>query len=400
MDRRWALFVVLAIGAVILGVWLGLELAQPSQEEPAAADLGVAQLAEAEVIQLVDEGTVDLGGRLQRYQVVEVNIQEGPFQGRTFTVEYGRYVQVPEEIRLGVGDRILVSLSQGLDGYQVAFFTDFVRNRPLLILAGTFVVFILVVSRWKGLRSLLGMGLSFAIILYYILPQIIAGGDPVWVSIIGSTVLLASTIYLVYGWRLKSHASVLAIIASLVVTGLLASTFVVTTRLTGFGSEETVFLIQFMGQTLDVRGLLLGGIIIGALGVLDDLVVSQVSAVFELHNANPSQSWRQLYSRAMVIGQDHVAATVNTLVLAYVGAALPLLLLFTFQNEPFTHVINRSFVAEEVVRTLVGSLGLMAGVPISTAIACTLVLKQGKLGHWGRWLGAERVDDSGGHHHH
>jgi uncharacterized membrane protein len=388
------------MASVALGVWLGLRLGQPSTSEAADEDMGVAQLAEAEVVHLIEEGTVDLGGRVQRYQVVDVTVLDGPFLGQTYTVEYGRYSQVPEEIRLQLGDRLLVSLSQGPDGYQAAFFTDFVRNRPLLILVGTFVVFILLVSRWKGLRSLVGMAISFAIILYYILPQILAGRDPVWVSIVGSTVLLGSTIYLVYGWRLKSHASVLGIVASLIVTGLLASTFVVSTRLTGFGSEETAFLIQFMGQSLDVRGLLLGGIIIGALGVLDDLVISQVSAVFELYNTDPKQSWRQLYSRAMVIGQDHVAATVNTLVLAYVGAALPLLLLFTLQDEPFTHVINRSFVVEEVVRTLVGSLGLMAGVPISTAIACTLVLNRSRLGGWSRWLGADRLDDVGGHHHH
>lgn len=400
MERRWVIFILLAIGAVAFGVWLGLLLARPSTPEQPSNELGASQLAAAEVVRLIEEGSVDLGGRLQPYQVVEVNIMDGPLQGQSFTIEYGRYSQVPEEIRLGVGDQLLVSISQGPEGTQTVFFSDFIRNQPLVILAGTFVVFILIVSRWKGLRSLLGMGISFAVILYYILPQIMAGRDPVWVSILGSTLLLGSTIYLVYGWRLKSHASVLSIVASLVVTGVLASTFVVSTRLTGFGMEEMAFLVQFMGQTLDVRGLLLGGIIIGALGVLDDLVVSQVSAVFELYNTDPSQSWRQLYSRAMVIGQDHVAATVNTLVLAYVGVALPMLMLFTFQDEPFTHVINRSFVVEEVVRTLVGSLGLMAGVPISTAIACSLALNRHRMGRWGRWLGANKPDEAAAHHHH
>ena len=290
MDRRWLIFIPLAIGAIVLGVWLGLRLAQPSTPDQPSTELGASQLAAAEVVQLLEEGTVDLGGRLQSYQVVEARILDGPFEGQSFTIEYGRYSQVPEGIRLEIGDQLLVSLGQGPGGTQTAFFSDFIRNQPLLILAGTFVVFILLVSRWKGLRSLLGMGISFVIILYYILPQIIAGRDPVWVSILGSTILLGSTIYLVYGWRLKSHAAVLSIVASLVVTGVLASTFVNSTRLTGFGSEEMAFLIQFMGQSLDVRGLLLGAIIIGALGVLDDLVVSQVSAVFELYKTDPTQS--------------------------------------------------------------------------------------------------------------
>lgn len=400
MNRRWMIFIPLALAAVLLGMWLGLHLANSHSVEEQVAQESTSQVATAEVVQLLEEGSIDLGGRQQRYQVVEIAVLDGPYAGRSFMLEYGRYSQVPEEIRLRIGDQVLVSLTQGPDGAINAYFADFVRNQPLLILAGTFVLFILLVSRWKGFRSLLGMGISFVIILYYILPQILAGHDPVWVSIVGSTVLLGTTVYLVYGWGLKSHAAVLGIVASLVVTGLLASTFVVSTRLTGFGSEEAAFLVQFMGQSLDVRGLLLGGIIIGALGVLDDLVISQVSAVFELYNADPHQPWRQLYSRAMVIGQDHVAATVNTLVLAYVGAALPLLLLFTLQNEPFTYAINRSFVVEEVVRTLVGSLGLMAGVPISTAIACTLSLNRSRLGRWGRWLGANRIDEIGGHHHH
>jgi uncharacterized membrane protein len=161
---------------------------------------------------------------------------------------------------------------------------------------------------------------------------------------------------------------VLGILISLIITGVLATIFVDATRLTGFGSEEVGFL-QTSGVPIDPRGLLLAGILIGALGVLDDITISQASSVFELSSANPAFGVRELYRRAMNIGQDHIASTVNTLVLAYVGASLPMLLLFAIYPQPFGQIINREFVTEEVVRTLVGSLGLVAAVPITTLLA-------------------------------
>ncbi len=153
---------------------------------------------------------------------------------------------------------------------------------------------------------------------------------------------------------------------------LARSIFVAATRLTGYGAEEVGFL-QAAAGSINPRGLLLAGILIGAIGVLDDLTISQASAVFELSRANRALGFRELYRRAMNIGQDHIASTVNTLVLAYVGASLPLLLLFAVYPQPFGQIVNREFVTEEVVRTLVGSLGLVSAVPITTLLACVLV---------------------------
>jgi uncharacterized membrane protein len=231
-----------------------------------------------------------------------------------------------------------------------------------------FVVVTIGISRWKGLRSLLGMAVSFFVITQFILPLILAGYNPVLVTILGSFALLSVTQYLIYGWSMKTHAAVVGILISLVLTGILASLFVGAARLTGFGSEEVGYL-QSTGLPIDPSGLLLAGILIGALGVLDDITISQASSVFELAAANPAFGVRELYRRAMNIGQDHIASTVNTLVLAYVGASLPLLLLFAVFPQPFGQTINREFVTEEVVRTLVGSLGLIAAVPLTTVLA-------------------------------
>jgi uncharacterized membrane protein len=175
----------------------------------------------------------------------------------------------------------------------------------------------------------------------------------------------------------------------LLLTGFLSALFVYFTKLNGSGDENAMFLMQAMDTPISMRGLLLGGYIIGALGVLDDLVTTQASAVFELHHANPNFGFRALYSAAMRIGQDHVAATVNTLVLAYAGASLPMLLLFALARGDLTYLVNFGFIAEEVVRTLVGSLGLIAAVPLTTVIAIFFAQRAESLGKWEQVLGPE-----------
>jgi uncharacterized membrane protein len=274
----------------------------------------------------------------------------------------------------------MVTVGQQPDGTITGYFTDYVRSQSLLWLFGTFVVFSVAISGWKGIRSLIAMCISLIVIIYYVIPQILAGKDPVLISISGAFILMTATLYITYGWTLKTHAAVTGTLISLIVTGLLANFFVTLTRLTGFGSEDALFLIQQSQSTINMRGLVLGGMLIGALGVLDDLVITQASAVFELYFADPKQGVKKLFRSAMRIGQDHVAATVNTLVLAYAGAALPTLLLFTISGEQFAYLINFEFVTEEIVRTLVGSLGLIAAVPITTLLAGLLVTRHSRLG--------------------
>jgi uncharacterized membrane protein len=265
-----------------------------------------------------------------------------------------------------------------------------------LWLLGTFVAFSILISGWKGVRSLIGMAISLTVIVAYIIPQILAGEDPVWVSITGGFVLMAVTLYLVYGWTLKTHSAILGMLLALLITGALSSFFVDLTRLTGAGSEEGLFLIQQSQASINLRGLVLGGMLIGALGVLDDLVATQASAVFELHAADPSLAMRDLFRRAMRIGQDHVAATINTLVLAYAGAALPMLLLFSLSGEKFSYLVNIEIVTEEIVRTLVGSLGLISAVPITTGLASLIATHHARLGSLRPLLGPENL---GGHGH-
>ena len=349
----------------------------------------------AEVTQIIEEGQIDMGGHNQTYQIARVNILSGEYAGIPMEIDYGKRQIRSDDYLFSVGDRIMVSISKTPDNVVHAYFVDFVRTTPILWLTISFAASIILISRWKGIRALLSMAFSLYVIIGYIIPHILIGEDPLRVSIIGSVILLSVTLYLTYGWTLKTHAAVLSMVLVLLLTGALSWLFVIFARLNGSGDENVMFLMQLMETPINLRGLLLGGMIIGALGVLDDLVTTQASAVFELHHANPEFGFSGLYNSAMRIGQDHVAATVNTLVLAYAGASLPMLLMFSLARGDYGYLINFSFIAEEVVRTLVGSLGLIAAVPLTTAIAIFFAQRVESLGKWGQVLGPE----GGGHSH-
>ncbi len=350
----------------------------------------------ARVVAVVEDSQIDLGGMTQRYQIARVELLEGKHQGIIAEMDYGRRQVLSSQVYLQADDEILVTVGSRPDGSLTVYFADHIRTNSLLWLAAIFAVTILVISRWKGLRSLLSMAFSLLVIVGFIIPKILAGGDPLLVSVTGSVILLSVTLYLTYGWNLKTHAAVVSMTLVLLITGILAGVFVNFTRLTGSGDENALFLIQMLNAQINLRGLLLGGMIIGALGVLDDLVTTQASAVFELHHANQLLDFRGLYQSAMRIGQDHVAATVNTLVLAYAGASLPMLLMFSLGRGDYGTLVNFEFVAEEIVRTLVGSLGLVAAVPLTTVIAILFVLRAESLEKWKQFLGPE----GGGAHSH
>jgi uncharacterized membrane protein len=390
----FAIAIIFLLLAVFL-MWGIPYFFQPTQIASNSVSTLGSQTVLARVTQIVDEGQIELNGKSQLYQVMRVEILEGDYKGIPFEIDYGKRNLRSDNSRFVPGDQVYVMVDKTPDNVLKAYYVDYVRSQPLMILLVAFVLSILIMGRWKGLGSLIALAISMFMIVEYIIPHILSGEDPVKVSLIGSVILLGLTLYLTYGWNLKTHASVLSMMLSLLLTGGLSLLFVSLTRLTGYGDENTLYLMQASSIQIDPRGLLLGGMIIGALGVLDDLVTSQSAAVVEIHDANPALGFRATFQKAMRIGQDHVAATVNTLVLAYTGASLPLLLIFTLGNGSYSYFVNSEFLAEEIVRTLVGSLGLIAAVPISTLIATALIVHQARLGKWRPLFGPETGDDIG-----
>ncbi len=318
---------------------------------------------EAEEIGEDENGMVAISQRLR----VRL-LSRGEYEGEMVEVTYNGLGPALRDIRFRPGDQVVLMAARGPDGTTHFGVADRMRLKPLFFLLLAFIVLTVLVGRWQGVSALLGLGLSFVVIGGFILPQILSDRDPVLAAVVGSAALLAITLYFIQGWKPVTHTALLGMMASLLITGLLAWGWTWLAHLTGFGSEETLYL-QATGVRLDMRGLFLAGVIIGAAGVLDDVVLAQAVGTFELAAVDPSLGIRELYRRGMKMGNAHLASMVNTLVLAYTSTALPLLILFYLYTEPWYLTLNRELIAEELVRTLVGSSGLILAVPLTTALA-------------------------------
>ena len=288
--------------------------------------------------------------------------------GQPITVDHVQGLQDARLLDLEAGDRVLVNRSSvhGEDTYSIV---DYDRESSLWVFAVAFALLVVAVARWQGVWSLAGMAASLLVILRFIIPGIVAGHDPVIISILGAMVIMASSLFLSHGINRKTGTALVGTTLSLALTAGLAILAVDVARLSGLADEQSAVLNILTSGGINPEGLLLAGIIIGALGVLDDVTVAQASAVQELKAANPLLQGRDLFRRAMNVGRDHIASTVNTLFLAYAGAALPLLILLSLQTEPTRILVSREFLATEVFRTIVGSIGIVASVPVTTALA-------------------------------
>ncbi|MBM0228327.1 MULTISPECIES: YibE/F family protein [Micromonospora] len=316
----------------------------------------------------VPEGTP--GGSAGPCGTVRVAVEQGP--------DAGRQVETPIPVGPGaptveVGDRIvLVELVDPADpatkSYNIA---EHQRGKPLVWLAALFAVAIVAFGRWRGLAALGGLVASFAILLGFVLPGIGAGQPPLLVAIVGSALIMFVVLYLTHGITAQTSVAVLGTLGSLVLTGVLGTLATAATHLTGFGSEDATTLSMFQ-RDVDLHGLLLAGIVIGSLGVLDDVTVTQAATVTELAHANPGLSRLQLYRAATRVGRAHIASTVNTIVLAYAGASLPLLLLLVADSRPVSEILTSEFMAQEIVRSAVATIGLIAAVPLTTGLAAVV----------------------------
>jgi uncharacterized membrane protein len=275
----------------------------------------------------------------------------------------------------GAGQRVRLAVSEQPGQPPYYNIQDLERGRPLLALAALFVVAVIAFGRWQGIRSLIGLGLSFVVIVSFVVPAILHGHSPVLVAVTGAMAIMLVSLYLSHGTGPKTTAAVVGTALALGLTALLAIAFVAAASLTGLASEEAQNA-NFVVGGLSLRGLLLAGIIIGGLGVLDDVTMSQASLVTELHQANPTIGLAALVGGALRVGRDHIAATVNTLFLAYAGAALPLLILFVTGQDSLGTVATTEIVAVEVVRALCGSVGLIAAVPLTTVLAALVATEK------------------------
>ena len=300
---------------------------------------------------------------------IVVEIQEGKYTGEQMHVLQFDEKQIAIQ-GLHEGDQVLVNFIQGPGGKDQVIIVDQYRLWPL---AGLFLLFlgvVVVIGRRKGFFAFLGMAFSFLIIAQMIVPQILIGNNPILISLFASLLIIPITFYISHGINRKTTIAVLSTFFALVLTALLAVVFVDVAKLTGYAAEEANFINAQQGDHINIQALLLAGIIIGAMGVLDDITISQTSIVSKLKKANPKFSKWELFRESMDVGHDHIASLVNTLVLVYAGAALPLFVLFSSsQYGTLSDVLNMEIVATEIVRTLVSSIGIVSAVPLTTIMA-------------------------------
>lgn len=269
------------------------------------------------------------------------------------------------------GQRVELYFAPGPDGLRQYNVSDWVRRPALLWLLGLFVLVAVAVARGKGLRAILATSASLLVVITFIVPGILAGHNPLLISLLGAGGILIMAIYFVHGINWSTTAALAGTLIAVVITMALGIAFSDLAHLTGMGDDEAM-LISFGAPQIALKGLLLAGLVIGALGALADITIVQASVVRELAHANPSFGLRELYQRAMKVGLDHIGSLIDTLVLAYTGAALPLLVLLHLSEVAPLRALNLELVATEIVRILVGSIGLILAVPITTLLAALL----------------------------
>lgn len=297
-----------------------------------------------------------------------IEVTSGQDKGRKFT----EIVQPDAPRQLKQGQGVVVAYAPDAPEDLQYSVTDVNRKFPLLLLSVIFALAVVAVGRLRGVMALIALGTSFVFLTFFILPAILQGSNPLIVAVVGSSAIMLIALYLSHGLSARTSVAVLGTLISLLIIGLLGSLFIGWAMLSG-NTDDYTGLIHGLYPNIDMSGLLLAGVIIGSLGVLDDVTVTQTSAVWELHQADPTMGPRALYRAGIRIGRDHIASVVNTLVLAYAGAALPLLLLFSIAQSSVGTVANSELVAQEIVRTLVGSIGLVASVPVTTGLAALVV---------------------------
>lgn len=317
------------------------------------------------VIEVVSEqeAILEIGNsrKLVTEQELLVEIRDDR-EERTINV-FNDYTPVAE------GDKIFVSGSLFEDGEFTV--VDISRTNMLAYLLIFFIVLVVLTSGWKGFYSLVGLTFTLVVIFIFIVPQILNGVDPISISVLGAAIILVPTLYLSYGLNKKSIAAFFGIIVALSFVGLLSHYFIGALSFTGF-SEASTFLDMEANNSINLIGLLIAGIIIAAVGVLDDVAVIQSSVVFSLAGANSELRGLKLFKEAMHVGRDHISAVVNTLVLAYTGASLPLIILLYLRKMPLDYFVSLEMVAEEIARTLISSSGLLLAVPLTTLIATAM----------------------------
>lgn len=366
---RWLAF---ALAAVAVLTALGIALTWPTGERPAFESGGTMLKADVDAVSSERCGDGGL-----TCATVRITLTSGADSGQQQVIEYTEGDLA--DPRLSAGDSIRV-VRYDANGAATYAFADIDRTTLTWLLAVVFAAVLLAVARWRGLAALVGLVLSGGLLVLYLLPRLLTGGSPVPTAVLCGAAIVLVVLPLAHGWSARTAAALAGTLGGLAMCTALAAAATATAHITG-RSDEQVQALQGLGAQITVSGLVLCGAIIGGLGVLNDVTITQASAVFEVAAADEDATVAQLFTAGMRVGRDHIASTVYTLVLAYAGSALPLLLLFNVTGRSFGEVITSDDIAGEIVRSWVGGVGLILAVPLTTLIAAALARPRARPHH-------------------
>ncbi len=332
----------------------------------------------AAVVEVIDSLTTEEFGDTWFNQNVLVTMIDGDEAGKEIEVAYSTRAGDSGVRTLQEGDRVVIVKTEGIGEPSYAI-SDIYRLRAVWWMLGAFFFLAVLFGGKRGLFSFFGLACTLYLIVQFMVPKIIDGANPLMIGFVTAFLIAVLSMYLAHGLRPRIHVALVSTCLSIGLAYGLSTLFVWATRLSGMGSEEAFYLQFSPAGSIDPRGLLLGGMIIGALGVLDDITTAQAAAVEEIHLANTSLSMRELYMRGLSVGKEHISSLINTLVLAYTGASLPLLILFVIYARPLWVTLNSELVVEEIVRTLSGSMTLIMAVPLTTGLAAWWFGKNNKI---------------------
>lgn len=307
-------------------------------------------------------------------QKVKLRIDSGKRKGTEITIENAITDQANYDIIVKQGQKVSIMLEEYEDGTFKLYIADYYRINSLIYIILAFIILVVIIGKWKGIKSLISLAVTVGTILFIMLPLILKGMNPIWVSVLTAVFVTVVTIFLVGGINNKTIAAIIGTSFGVISAGLIAYIFSKTANLTGLSAEESMMLLYIpQGIEFNFRDLLFAGIIMGALGAAMDVGISISSSIHEIHNANPELSKNRLFKSGMNVGRDIMGTMINTLILAYVGTSIPILLVFMAYNTELNKVFNLDIIATEVVRSLAGSIGLILTIPITALVATNLI---------------------------
>jgi len=368
----------LLIGILFFLFLSSLSLRTGFAQQNQNAQVPTQEFSNGLIIKILKQGEKELAGLKNVYQIVQIKILAGSDKGKVIIVNYGGETSITPAQEVSAGDTVILQKTQyapnGKTGYIIY---DKYRLTDMLYAALAFFFLVLIIAGWRGVGSLLGLAISLAIILLYMIPQILSGANPLEVSVIASTAILLFTTYLAHGVSKQTTIALLSTFASLMLTVFIASLLVHSTQLTGMNSETATLLFGPTSR-INLQGLLLAGIIVGTLGALNDITTTQAATIFSLAEHDNKATFRKLFITGFRVGREHIVSMVNTLVLAYTGSALALLLFVVLnpQKIPYWVILNNEDLSDEIIRTFAGSMGLILVVPIVTLFAAFMCDKK------------------------